>query len=167
VGGCGRHTRGPANHVSSISRNSDRNCQLTLNGNVPGLNVDLDPLGDLEQFLGVAVAQLSAQVLHVPCPKRPLGMCVTQGKGVCGVDFERRERAIVRFECRIGVNNVHVLHLEGCCGLAVSTEDCQAICVGQNSCAAGGMRKNRNRGRRAKPCWGGGPERTEGAPHQP
>jgi len=36
---------------------------LTLNDDIPGLNRDLDPLGDLEQFLGVAVAQLLA---HAP-----------------------------------------------------------------------------------------------------
>ena len=36
---------------------------LTLNNDIPGLDGDLDPLGDLEKFLGVAVAQLS-----VHCP---------------------------------------------------------------------------------------------------
>ena len=35
---------------------------LTLNYDIPGLDVDLDPLGDLEQFLGVAVVPMSAHV---------------------------------------------------------------------------------------------------------
>jgi len=33
---------------------------LTLNDDIPGLDGDLDPLGDLEQFLGVAINPLSA-----------------------------------------------------------------------------------------------------------
>lgn len=39
----------------------------TLNDNVPGLDGDLDPLGDLEQFLRVAVAQLSVLFVHLQC----------------------------------------------------------------------------------------------------
>jgi hypothetical protein len=41
------------------------NCALTLNNDVPGLDGDLDPLGDVEQFLRVAVAQLSAKFIAV------------------------------------------------------------------------------------------------------
>lgn len=39
---------------------------LTLDDDIPGLNGDLDPLGDFEQFLGVAIAQLSVRfdILH-------------------------------------------------------------------------------------------------------
>lgn len=36
---------------------------LTLNNDIPGLDGDLDPLRDLEKFLGVAVAQLSVHFL--------------------------------------------------------------------------------------------------------
>lgn len=50
-------------HVSLIIHGFICNCALTLNDNVPGLDGDLDPLGDLEQFLGVAMVQLSAKVL--------------------------------------------------------------------------------------------------------
>jgi hypothetical protein len=35
-------------------------CALTLNNNIPVLDLDLDALGDLELFLRVAVVQLSA-----------------------------------------------------------------------------------------------------------
>jgi hypothetical protein len=42
-------------------------CALTLNDNVPGLDGDLDPLGDCEKFLRVAVALLSVNVLEIPC----------------------------------------------------------------------------------------------------
>ena len=42
-------------------------CALTLNDNVPGLDGDLDPLGDFKKFLRVAVTRLSAEVLVVPC----------------------------------------------------------------------------------------------------
>ena len=52
-------------------------CAPTLNDNVPGLDGDLDPLGDLEQFLGVAVAQLS--VLFVPSQSFALRLPVFAG----------------------------------------------------------------------------------------
>jgi hypothetical protein len=35
-----------------------------LNDDIPGLDGDLDPLGDFEQFLRVAAARLSVQFVH-------------------------------------------------------------------------------------------------------
>lgn len=51
-------TRGPFTKVS-IEILHPYNCRLTLNDDVPGLDGDLDPLGDLEQFLGVAISLVS------------------------------------------------------------------------------------------------------------
>lgn len=48
--------------VSLLPQSKSRLCALTLNNDVTGLDGDLDPRRDLEQFLGVAVAQLSAHV---------------------------------------------------------------------------------------------------------
>lgn len=42
-----------------------QNKSLTLDDDIPGLNGDLDPLGDVEQFLRVAIAQWSAQFLAI------------------------------------------------------------------------------------------------------
>jgi hypothetical protein len=36
-----------------------RRCPLTLNDDIPGLDGDLDPLGDFKQFLGVTVPNVS------------------------------------------------------------------------------------------------------------
>jgi hypothetical protein len=36
-----------------------RTIPLTLDDDIPGLDGDLDPLGDVEQFLGVAVPNVS------------------------------------------------------------------------------------------------------------
>jgi len=90
------------------------NREPTLNDNVPGLDGDLDPLGDLEQFLGVAVAQLSVPIVHLQCvgaraaqitAKRPIRVCEI--------------RAAQRFGGAAWMADVHVLHLGGCCGLAM------------------------------------------------
>jgi hypothetical protein len=55
-----------------------RRGQLTLNDDIPGLNGDLDPLGDLEQFLGVAVPHVS------PCSSISRICCDAGGRdGLC------------------------------------------------------------------------------------
>lgn len=58
--------RGDLQKVSHRSCVHLRNCPLTLNDDIPGLDGDLDPLGDVEQFLGVAVPIVS------PCPSKSL-----------------------------------------------------------------------------------------------
>lgn len=91
-------------------------CALTLDNNVPGLDADLDPLGDFKQFLGVAVAHLSANV-HPP-------WCFAINAAACIFQNARRHtkrdesRGMHRFGRRERMVNVHVLHLGGCCGLA-------------------------------------------------
>lgn len=52
---CVRLTRGPAKLLVSSSTSILRNCPLTLYDDISGLDGDLDPLGDVKQFLGVAV----------------------------------------------------------------------------------------------------------------
>lgn len=84
--------------------------KLTLNDHITGLDGDLDALGNLEQFLRMAMAQLSAQFLRAvywPCLWRAMRDPILGAKfptfspEICGVarEFER-----VR---------VHVLHLCG------------------------------------------------------
>jgi hypothetical protein len=46
---------GTCEKLAIKSSNCLRKCPLTLDNDIPGLDGDLDPLGDLEQFLGVAV----------------------------------------------------------------------------------------------------------------
>jgi hypothetical protein len=101
-----------------------RNCPLTLYDDISGLDGDLDPLGDVKQFLGVAVP-LSASVHAI------LNLC----------DAGRRMRRfggwsevssifVVRL-CDMRSQawaDVHVLHLEVGCGLAVSIEDALSWC---------------------------------------
>lgn len=93
---------------------------LTLNDDIPGLDGDLDPLGDLEQFLGVAVAQLLAHVQAIGQSRYVRAVCVWDK--LRSSSCERYWCAIWRLECRDLEVDVHVLHLEGCCGLALSTE---------------------------------------------
>jgi hypothetical protein len=85
-----------------------------LDDDVPGLDGDLDSLRNLERFLGVA-ALLSAKVLGI------LMFCVFCDWDPimeASIDPWERENCAMR---RVGNRNrrvdVHVLHLEGCCGL--------------------------------------------------
>jgi hypothetical protein len=55
--------------VLAINSTISAHCPLTLNDDIPGLDGDLDPLGDLEQFLGVAVPYVS------PCPPNLEMLC--------------------------------------------------------------------------------------------
>ena len=59
-----QRTRGPVQYVNTPVPSQKLRYALTLNNDVPGLDSDLDPLGDLEQFLGMAVKNLSALVLQ-------------------------------------------------------------------------------------------------------
>jgi hypothetical protein len=76
-------------------------CAPTLNDDVPGLDGDLDPLGDLEQFLGVAVAQLSVQFLHPQvshCAVPELAGIAAKTSNFEGVKIARRSDSAVAVE---------------------------------------------------------------------
>jgi hypothetical protein len=107
--------------LSMLAQRKVGDCAPTLNDNVPGLDGDLDPRGDIKQFLGVAVAHLSVQF------STSSWLCDALCQGSLGLrpDFEFRENkngAARRFDGADRVVNVHVLHLGGCCWLAMSTE---------------------------------------------
>jgi hypothetical protein len=91
-----RLTRGPAVLLVGYLQMTVR-LPLTLNDDIPGLDGDLDPLGDLEQFLGVAVVPLSA--------------CVSNYFSCCGAsgDFDDGVRA----SCGDSVSAVHRIGFGG------------------------------------------------------
>jgi hypothetical protein len=92
------------------------NGALTLNDYVPGLDGDLDPLGNFESLLRVAVVRLLAEVLAVRC----FATCaIGLGRGASIEQFEGENCAVRRFGSRVPGANVHVLHLDGCCELVV------------------------------------------------
>lgn len=107
---CVRLTRGPVALVSYYFQNSFYHCRLTLNDNVPGLDGDLDPLGDFEQFLGVAVVPMLAhvQIFFQCCDAgRPSAAIVRGWIGECSIGCDA---AAEEFESQV---DVHVLHLGG------------------------------------------------------
>ena len=86
-----------------------------LNDDIPGLDGDLDPLGDFEQFLRVAVERLSVQFVQFEfCD----ALVRARFDYVQEPGFEKlcANRRIERCGREI---DIHVLHLEGCCWLAI------------------------------------------------
>ena len=55
---------GTCHKLLVVNSNYSAHSSLTLDNDIPGLDGDLDPLGDLEQFLRVAV--LVSALVH-PC----------------------------------------------------------------------------------------------------
>jgi hypothetical protein len=81
---------------------------LTLNDDIPGLDGDLDPLGDFEQFLGVAVAQLS-----VKFGIRHFASQIAPGSRWVLWPGEKKCKTIGGLGNANWTGRVHVLHLEG------------------------------------------------------
>jgi hypothetical protein len=93
-----------------------RKCPRTLNDDIPGLDGDLDPLGDVEQFLGVAVPNVSPysskSLIRVRCGQADFGR-------VCGACFRECASWEAATEQSPSWIDVHVLHLGMCCGLVL------------------------------------------------
>jgi hypothetical protein len=93
-----------------------RKSPRTLNDDIPGLDGDLDPLGDVEQFLGVAVPNVSPcsakSLIRVRCGQADFGR-------VCDACFRGCNAWEAATEQSLSWTNVHVLHLGMCCGLVL------------------------------------------------
>lgn len=103
-------------------------CVRTLNDNVPGLDGDLDPLGDLEQFLRVAAHCQFHSCLSCSRALEPRNV-----ESHCGRSPRVRDCATQRFDhgaAKRFRDNVHVLHLGGLLWVSDSTEVARSASVG-------------------------------------
>jgi hypothetical protein len=111
---------GDLSQIVSIHVHYLRHALLTLNDDISGLDGDLDPLGDFEQFLGVAIPNVSPYPSISRSDAMRAGGGIVGGYGLGRCRGDSRNAATAQSLRWI---DVHVLHLEGCCGLVVSTED--------------------------------------------